>query len=65
MCTLRLFCVLWVHQFFLKNPSLMLSWMLGMVVWTHAVLGVLYARFIFLYLHFFSAVERASHGKVL
>ena len=38
----------------------------SMIVWTHAVLGVLYACvFVFLRLHMFSAVEHVSHGKVL
>ena len=36
---------------------------LSMIVWTHAVLGVLYTYV--LYLHLFSAIEHVSHGKVL
>ena len=36
---------------------------LRMIVWTPAVLGVLYACV--LYLHLFSAAEPASHGKAL
>ena len=38
---------------------------LSMIVSTHAVLGVLYACFTFLYLHLFSPVEHVSHGKAL
>ena len=36
-----------------------------MVVWTPAVLGVLYACFVILYLHLFSAIGHVSHGKAL
>ena len=36
---------------------------LSMIVWTSAVLGVLYACV--LYLHLFSAIEHISHGKAL
>ena len=39
---------------------------LSMIVWTHAVLGVLYACVLyFSYFHLFSAIEHVSHGKVL
>ena len=34
---------------------------LSMIVWTHAVLGVLCACV--LYLHLFGAIEHVSHGK--
>ena len=36
-----------------------------MIIWTPAVLSVLYACVVFLYLHLFSAVERVSDGKAL
>ena len=36
---------------------------LSIIVWTHAVLGVLYACV--LYLHLFNAIEHVSHGKAL
>ena len=37
-----------------------------MIVWTHAVLGVLYACVLyFFYLYLFRAVEHVSHGKAL
>ena len=36
---------------------------LSMIVWTPAVLGVLYACV--LHLHLFSAIEHVSHGKAL
>ena len=38
---------------------------LSMIVWTPAVLGVLYVCVLFLYLHLFSAVDHVSHGKAL
>ena len=38
---------------------------LSIIVWTPAVLGVLNACFVFLYLHLFSAVGHFSHGKAL
>ena len=34
-----------------------------MIVWTPAVLSVLYACFVFLYLHLFSATEHVSHQR--
>ena len=37
----------------------------SMITWTPTVLSVLYACFIFLYLHLFSANEHVSHGKAL
>ena len=36
-----------------------------MIVWTPAVLGVLYACLAFLYLHLFSATKHVSHGEAL
>ena len=37
-----------------------------MIVWTPAVFECLiYMRFLFLYLHLFSAIEHVSHGKAL
>ena len=36
---------------------------LSMIVWTHAVLHVIYECVLYLYL--FKAVEHVSHGKVL
>ena len=39
---------------------------LSMIIWTSAVLSVLYAcAFVFLYLTLFSAIEHVSHGKAL
>ena len=35
----------------------------SMVIWTPAVLSVLYACFVFLYLHLFSTIEHVSHGQ--
>ena len=37
----------------------------SMIIWTPTVLSVLYACFVFMYLHLFSAIEHVSHGKVL
>ena len=37
----------------------------SMIIWTPTVLSVLYACFVFLYLHLFSAIEHVSHGKAL
>ena len=37
----------------------------SMIMWTPAVLSVLYACFVRLYLHLFSATEYVSHGKAL
>ena len=51
--------------FFFLNPSLLLIWMFEHDCLTHAVLDVLYACFIFLYLHLFSTIEHVSHGKAL
>ena len=34
-----------------------------MIILTPAVLSVLYACFVLLYLHLFSAIEHVSHGK--
>ena len=54
-----------VHTFFffLNTHLSCLAGCLSMIVWTHAVLGVLYACFVFLYLHLFSTIEHVSHGK--
>ena len=38
---------------------------LSTIVWTHAFLGILYAHFLFLYLHLFSAMKLVSHRKAL
>ena len=35
------------------------------IIWTPDVLSVLYACFVFLYLHLFSTIEHVSHGKAL
>ena len=39
----------------------------SMIVWTPAVLGVLFICmcFVFVYLHLFSAIEHVSHRKAL
>ena len=46
-----------------------LDWFVGclsIIVWTHAVLGVLYAYVVyFFYLHLFSATKHVSKGKAL
>ena len=54
--------------FFLTSFNIHLYCLVGclsMIVWTYAVLGVLYACFVFLYLYLFSAIQHVSHGKVL
>ena len=38
---------------------------LSTIVWTHAILGVLYACLIFLYLHLLCTIEHVSPGQVL
>ena len=37
----------------------------SIILWTHAVLAVPDACFVFLHLHLFSAIEHVSHRKVL
>ena len=59
MCTLVRYLVLWVLFF---NC---LVGCFSMIVWTFAVLSVLYACFAFLYLHLFSAIEHVSHEKAI
>ena len=66
MCSLMRFLrFMCVCGFFYTHLYCLLT-CLSMIVWTDAVLGVLYAcALVFLYLHLFSAIEHVSHGKAL
>ena len=64
VCTLTRY-LRFIGTFFF-NPSLLLSWMFGYDCLDTCCFGCLICmRFLFLYLHLFSAIEHVSHGKVL
>ena len=63
-----LMCTLMRHFAFMgtffKIHLYCLDGCLSMIVWTHAVFGVLYTRVLyFLYFRLFTATEHVSHGK--
>ena len=53
-----------VHTFY-GYSFLCLTGCSSMIIWTPTVFSVLYACFVFLYVHLFSATEHVSHGKAL
>ena len=74
MCQSSLVCIIGfifvyadtVFGFYGYSFFLRLVGCFSMIIWTPAVLSVLYAYVLyFLYLHLFSATEHVSHGKAL
>ena len=72
VCLSSLVCV--VGYFYVRLYSILVLWVFffcligcfSMIVWTPTVFECLICmRFLFLYLHLFSAIEHVSHGKAL
>ena len=67
VCVVGLFlCMLMRYIGFMGVLFLCLIGCFSMIVWTPTVFECLICmRFLFLYLHLFSAIEHVSHGKAL
>ena len=66
LCSGLFLCTVMQYTGFVGVLFFFLIGCFSMIVWTPTVLGCLICmRFLFLYLHLFSAIEHISHGKAL